>query len=109
MGSAAGDYLLCARLAVTCHHRLAIFFPALHYVQHLTVAITLTIVEHHVAMAKVPRHGNRVAAEMARGSLHPLAPEHSEKRLVHEIRMVTVHRIFDLQLPIAAIAIFMDA
>src|ERR1700678_1790638 len=109
MSPTARDYLLGERLAITRHHRLAVFFPALDYVQHLTAAITLAIVEHHVAMAKVTRHGNRVTAEMARGSLHSFAPEHAEKRLMHEIRMVPVHRIFDLQLPISAITIFMYA
>src|SRR5580704_13784246 len=96
MGSSAVHQLFSALVAVARSHRLAVFVRTLHDAEYLAVAIAFAIVKHDMPMTEVTGHRNRAAAEMASRRLHASAAHHSEEGLVYKVRMVTVHRVFNL-------------
>ena len=61
-----------------------------------------------MAVAQVARLADGVAVEQVHGGPGPLA-NNLERRLMNQVGMVTVDRVLDLELPVARVAVLVDA
>src|ERR1700733_8866402 len=113
MGTTRVDNLLSAFGSVTLDHRILILRASARDGRQTPRSasrgpIVAAEIEHHMTVAQIARLADRVAGKHIHRA--PAALPHDLKsRLMNQVRMITVDRVLDLELPVARVAVFVHA